>query len=606
MLTSLGLSFNYLTGPMPSELGNLINLESLILGSGSSETNRLAGPLPPELGNLRHLGLLALTGIETLVGALPATLMALTQLESLYADGTGLCAPRDPDFQAWLRGISNRRVDDCDRMPSMAYLTQAVQSRDFGVPLVAGENALLRVFPIAQSSTTVGIPKVRAHFYRSGRETYAVDIPGKSTAIPTSLDEGDLSKSANADIPGSVIQPGLEMVIEIDPDSTLDPYLGVTKRIPEVGRLAVRVEPMPRLDLTQIPFLWSVDPDSTIIHQIDSMAADHDDHELLWGTRTLLPVGDLQITAHEPVLTSTNHGSLLLSQTASIRALEGGTGHYMGMMSGKVIGYAGIAYLGGRSSFSFPSSQLMAHELGHNLNLLHAPCGGPGSVDQDFPNSGGLIGVWAYDSREEASLVPPATADLMSYCHPRWISDYHFTKALRFRMEHEAAASTKSFLSPAKSLLVWGGVGADGTPFLEPVFVIDAPPLVPQAGGAYQLIGRTDGGAELFSLNFGMPEIADGDGRSSFAFVLPVRRGWAGSLASITLSGPGGSVTLDGDSELSMAILRNPMTGQVRAIIRDLPKHVRTWEDAAVALPMGSSLELRFSRGVPDAAAWMR
>ena len=68
-----------------------------------------------------------------------------------------------------------------------------------------------------------------------------------------------------------------------------------------------------------------------------------------------------------------------------------------------------------------------------------------------------------------------------------------------------------------------------------------------------------------------MPEVADGDGGSSFAFVLPVGAGWEGTLSRITLSGPGGSVALDAESDLSMAVLRDPRTGQIRGILGDLP-----------------------------------
>ena len=46
------------------------------------------------------------------------------------------------------------------------------------------------------------------------------------------------------------MQPGLEMVIEIDPDGTLDPGLGVVKRIPETGRMTIEVREMPVFDLT--------------------------------------------------------------------------------------------------------------------------------------------------------------------------------------------------------------------------------------------------------------------------------------------------------------------------------------------------------------------
>ena len=89
----------------------------------------------------------------------------------------------------------------------MAYLTQAVQSREFPVPLVAGEKALLRVFPTANQATSQGIPLVRARFFVNGRETHMQDIPGKSTPIPTEVDESSLAKSANAEIPAGVIRP---------------------------------------------------------------------------------------------------------------------------------------------------------------------------------------------------------------------------------------------------------------------------------------------------------------------------------------------------------------------------------------------------------------
>ena len=102
-----------------------------------------------------------------------------------------------------------------------------------------------------------------------------------------------------------------------------------------------------------------------------------------------------------------------------------------------------------------------------------------------------------------------------------------------------------------------------------------------------------------------MPEVADGDGKSSFAFVLPVRPEWAGALSSITLSGPDGDVTLDGASDRPMAILRNPSTGQVRGFLRDLPPMTQAAMDAAGrASELG--FEVLFSRGIPDAESWRR
>ena len=127
-----------------------------------------------------------------------------------------------------------------------------------------------------------------------------------ASAIPPDVDEGDLSKSANAEIPGEIVRPGLEMVVEVDPDGTLDPALGVPKRIPETGRMPVEVWEMPVLDIMAIPFLWSADPDSTIVETVDGMAADPEGHSLLEDTRILLPVGGIEVTAHEPVWSSSN------------------------------------------------------------------------------------------------------------------------------------------------------------------------------------------------------------------------------------------------------------------------------------------------------------
>lgn len=353
-------------------------------------------------------------------------------------------------------------------MRGWAYLTQAVQARERPVPPVAGQKSLLRVFPTARISTSAGVPPARVRLYRDDRETHVVDIPGNPTPIPTEVDEGDLAKSLNTEIPGHVVQPGLEVEIEIDPEGASD------RRV----------------------------------------------------------------------------------------------------------------------------------QLGHNMSLSRAPYGRAASADPQYRYPDGSIGVWGYDFAARR-LVHPSTADLMSYCGPQWISDYHFNKALAYRLEDERAPDAAIGTEQARSLLVWGGVDARNVPYLEPAFVLDAPPVLPKSGGEWRLTGRTDPGIELFSLAFAIQEIADGDGSSSFAFVIPVRDGWEGNLAAITLSGPAGSVTVDGNTNLPMAILRNPVTGQVRGFLRDPPPAAQATMDGATQAA-GSGLEVLFSRGIPGAAAWRR
>ena len=605
-LFRLDLSANDLSGSVPPELGSLSNLVRLDLSA-----NDLSGSVPLEFGRLARLVQLAVANNVRMAGALPDHLTSLRRLEALLAGGTDLCAPSDSRFRDWLEGVWKRRVGPCrSRTLPMAYLVQPAQSRKFPVPLVAGEKALLRVFVTALHSNGESIPPVRARFYVRGRAEHVVDIPGKSARLPNEVREGNLSASVNAEVPGEIVQPGLELVVEVDPEGTLGSGLGLTKRIPETGRLAFEVRAMPVFELTVIPFLWSESPDRSVLEITRRMAADPEGHELLGDTQTLLPIGDIKVTAHEPVLSSNNNAVDLMNETAAIRAMEGGTGHYMGTMTGQFGRLDGLAMqndwiIFSKTDLGDRSEYVIAHELGHNIGLQHPAGCNAGNPDSSFPYPEGKIGVWGYDFDTRA-LVSPATGDLMSYCGYGWISDYHFTNALRYRLHTAASGGLSSLVAaPARSLLLWGGVDASGTPFLEPAFVVEAPASLPRSTGDYEIVGLSAAGDELFSLTFEMRELADGDGRSSFAFVLPVQPGWADQLASITLSGPGGSVALDQDTNRPVTILRNPRSGQIRAILRGVAAALPNLDATVSALSLPAGLERLTSRGIPDPNDWI-
>ena len=608
-LTVLVLARNELSGSLHAGLGDLASLEELHVGY-----NGLHGMVPSEFQGLKSLRELSLHGNADMTGALPVELASLNLLEELVATDTGLCAPTDPGFLRWLDRLRTGRVARCEAIAAMdAYLVQTVQSREFPVPLVAGDEAMLRTFVTASRANQEPRPAVRALFHVDGTLVHTAEIPASAGPIPTEVEEKSLSASANALIPAEVIRPGLEMIIEIDSDM-LDPELSVAQRIPETGRLPVDVREMPVLDLTLIPFLWMADPDSAILELTAGMAADPDGHELLAATRTLLPVGDLDVTAHDPVLTSSNDMDDVFRETNAMRALEAGGGHWVGMMSGQITGAYGLAYTPGRVSTAVPRSSTIAHELGHNMYLSHAPCGGSGSADPAFPYRDGRSGVWGYDHTlllrildpgfDGGRLVPPSIPDLMSGCaHPKWVSDYHFTKALRFRLADEGSGSSPTAVAESTSaLMLWGGTDSTGAPFLEPAFVVNAPPLLPDAAGNYRITGTAADGETLFSISFAMPDLADGSGASSFVFVLPTRRVWQETLTAITLAGPSGSAVLNGESNRPMAVMRDPRTGHVRGFLRDLTGHGAD----AVGEVAGQGLDMFFSRGLPDVAAWTR
>ena len=82
--TELYLSDNGLTGPIPPEIGNLVNLERLNLSY-----NQLTGPIPSEIGNLTNLIDLNLS-YNQLTGSIPHLLGNLTNVTRLFINDNQL------------------------------------------------------------------------------------------------------------------------------------------------------------------------------------------------------------------------------------------------------------------------------------------------------------------------------------------------------------------------------------------------------------------------------------------------------------------------------------------------------------------------------------
>ena len=601
-LTRLDLQYNGLTGEIPTDMGALASLEWLDLSH-----NGLTGEIPTDMGALASLDLSHNAGLS---GALPAAWTSL-DMSRLLLGGTGLCAPRDDAFQLWLRSILFRHVASCvertgGEAVAAAYVVQAVQSFEFPVPLMAGRPGVLRVFASVPQSGGARVPAARATFYQRDGSEQTLDVPSGNGVLSADLTEGSLVGSANVEVPGDMLRPGVEMVVEVDPGNDLDPGLGVPSRIPLTGRTALDVYELPSFDVTVVPFLWENDPDSSILDVTRGLSPES---SLFETTRRALPVGPMSVTVHEPVWTSSNHAFHLLGETAAIQTIESGSGYWMGTMpepAGVVAAgaIAGVAIQPGRVQFSVPRSSVVAHEFGHNLHLSHAPCGGAGSPDPAYPDRRGRIGAWGWDHRS-GGLVPPTRRDLMTYCGIEWVGNYHFAKSFRWRMHHEAGVAAFAG-PPTRVLLLWGGAYADGKPFLNPAFVLhDARASLPDGTGEWRIVGEANDGRALFDHWFDMAEIADGDGQSSFVFTLPAEAGWGGALGRIVLTGPEGSAVLDAESGTAAALLLDVSTGRVRGILRNWAESAATQLDAVRAGPEGG-LEVQVSRGVPTPDGWRR
>ena len=225
--------------------------------------------------------------------------------------------------------------------------------------------------------------------------------------------------------------------------------------------MPVEVWKVPPFDLTLVPLLWNDDPDHAILSEVESLAPEDD---VFWQTRDLLPVGEFQLSIREPILTSVdpiheNRGRLL-SEVRAIHLMDGGQGHYMGVLRG----YGGVAVIGNPTILSGLNASTIAHELGHALSLGHTNCGDTAviGIDPGYPYENGDIGVWGYDMRD-GTLVPPDTKDMMGYCRPVWISDYHFVKAMRFSWFCAAIPGVNGRFSPDDEPVAMGKRGRVGT-----------------------------------------------------------------------------------------------------------------------------------------------
>jgi len=90
--TGLDLSYIGVTGEIPPEIGNLINLDSLIL-----KENQFSGIIPSEIGSLINLTNLDLGGNQ-LSGEIPAEIGLLTNLDILDLAGNQLAGTIPPEI----------------------------------------------------------------------------------------------------------------------------------------------------------------------------------------------------------------------------------------------------------------------------------------------------------------------------------------------------------------------------------------------------------------------------------------------------------------------------------------------------------------------------
>ncbi|MFW6080085.1 MAG: Ig-like domain-containing protein [Gemmatimonadota bacterium] len=421
------------------------------------------------------------------------------------------------------------------------YLTQSTQTYDGSVPLVAGRDGYLRVFALADTANAAET-SVRVDLYESGTLLDTRIIPAPSSSVPTEPDRGVLASTWNMEVPGELIVPGLEVLVEVDPDDGVFERDEDDNTFPASGTpLAMDVRSPPPFEVRLVPVYI---PDYGTTGDVDGSNAD----DYLVDAERMYPINGYDADVHAPMTTTATSTTTrddwetILSEVAMLRASEGSSRYYYGVIANSGGSpYCGLGYRPGYAAVGLDEcgAGTAAHEWGHNFNRAHSPCGGPDGVDPGYPYSDGSIGVDGLDVPPLEPKSPEDYADLMSYCGPRWISDYTYTGVLE-HLESEAAASPMAYAQAEPTVLVWGRVGPDGLT-LEPTIRIDTRPTLPAAPGSYTIAGEDDAGAALFELSFDPVPVADApDGTGHFAFAVPLSPAEAERLARVRLDSPDG------------------------------------------------------------------
>lgn len=136
-VTSIDLEDNNLSGSIPTVLGDLTDLDSLILLN-----NQLTGSIPPELGDLTDLQWLNLS-LNQLTGSIPSELGSLSALEGLFISANQLTGSIPSEF---------------GNLSALQWLSLAYNQLNGSIPPALGDLVDLQGFYLNNNQFTGSVP----------------------------------------------------------------------------------------------------------------------------------------------------------------------------------------------------------------------------------------------------------------------------------------------------------------------------------------------------------------------------------------------------------------------------------------------------------------
>lgn len=322
------------------------------------------------------------------------------------------------------------------------------------MPLVGKRDALVRVYVTVDPGFQQKAVTPRAKLItRTPTGFIAHVFSGELTVVRGSSTEDVLNSTINFTLPGELLKPDTSFSIALTTEGGAAPNPGDTARWPQDGSVSgldVGKGGGALMRVMLVPVQYDADGSGRLPDTSDEQLAVYRD-----TFYRIYPAGTVEVTVHDPFPWSqviqgngAGYGQILMAMN-TLRGQDSPDPdvYYYGIFMakdsfGQFCGggcITGLSPVGAPYSvgIGFPGPQAAwtaAHEVGHAHGLQHAPCGGAGGPDPNFPYKDGGIGVWGFDQIDKQLKDPTGMTnggkpkDVMGYCQPSWISDYHYER----------------------------------------------------------------------------------------------------------------------------------------------------------------------------------
>jgi len=359
-----------------------------------------------------------------------------------------------------------------------------VSSRN--APVVAGRVALVRVFVSTDSSYDGSTVTAELRLTTGGKK---LPILKDTKKVSTASTDADTKTTFNFEVPADQLDRDTSFSVALTSPNGDDPTSTSASpaRFPQDGTTkSLAAEASGKVKVVLVPVKYMADGSG---RQPDVTQTQLDLYKQTM--MSMYPATSVEITVHAPyqytngIAANGSGWSSVLQSITNLRQADRAPSdvYYYGAFAptssfntycgggcvtglSTVVDTASTSYLRASVGIGFSgidAAKTMAHEVGHAHGREHAPCGGADSPDENFPYTGGTIGVWGYDIFAKTLLSPTKGHDVMGYCENSWVSDYTYS-ALFDRISALNPTTTKSQQTGGNALRTYrvATVAADG------------------------------------------------------------------------------------------------------------------------------------------------